>query len=74
MQISDLLIQKYINEAYNIKFDEFWFSKQFCVSRYKMSLHVMEPPSKELLEKMRAEFGMNEERVRDAVEHLKDWI
>ena len=39
-----------------------------------MSLHVMEPPSKEVLQKMRGEFGLNEQRVRDAVEHVKDWI
>ena len=39
-----------------------------------MSLQVMEPPTKEVLEKMRGEFGLNEQRVRDAVEHLKDWI
>jgi len=39
-----------------------------------MSLNMMEPPSKEVLEKVRGEFGLNEERVRDAVEHLKDWI
>ena len=39
-----------------------------------MSLQVMEPPSKEVLEKIRSEFGLNEQRVRDAVEHLKDWI
>jgi len=39
-----------------------------------MSLHVMEPPTKEILEKVRGEFGLNEQRVRDAVEHLKDWI
>jgi len=46
----------------------------FCVSRHKMSLHVMEPPTKEVLEKVRGEFGLNEQRVRDAVELLKDWI
>jgi hypothetical protein len=34
----------------------------------------MEPPSKEVLEKVRGEFGLNEQRVRDAVENLKDWI
>ena len=45
----------------------------FCVSRHKMSLHVMEPPTKEVLGKVRGEFGLNEQRVRDAVEHLKDW-
>jgi len=39
-----------------------------------MSLHVMEPPTKEVLEKVRGEFGLNEQRVRDAVEYLKDWI
>ena len=39
-----------------------------------MSLHVMEPPSKEVLEKVRGEFGLNEHRVRDAVELLKDWL
>jgi len=44
------------------------------VARYEMSLEVIEPPSKELLEKVRSEFGLNEQRVRDAVEHLKDWI
>jgi hypothetical protein len=34
----------------------------------------MEPASKEVLEKVRSEFGLNERRVREAVEHLKDWI
>jgi len=47
---------------------------QFCVPRYKMSLLVMENPTKEVLERVRTEFGLNEQRVRDAVEHLKDWI
>jgi hypothetical protein len=46
----------------------------FCVHRHKMSPQVMEPPSKEVLEKVRSEFGLNEQRVKDAVEHLKDWI
>ena len=46
----------------------------FCVPGHKMSRQVMEPPSKEVLEKVRGEFGLNEQRVRDAVEHLKDWI
>jgi hypothetical protein len=46
----------------------------FCVARRKMSLQVMGPPSKEVLEKVRSEFGLNERRVRDAVELLKDWI
>jgi len=44
------------------------------VAGYEMSLEVIEPPSKELLEKVRSEFGLNEQRVRDAVEHLKDWL
>jgi hypothetical protein len=39
-----------------------------------MSLRVMEPPSKEVLEKVRSEFGLNEQRVKQAVELLKDWI
>ena len=34
----------------------------------------MEPPTKEVLEKVRGEFGLNEQRVRDAVELLKKWI
>jgi len=44
------------------------------VARYEMSLEAIQPPSKEVLEKVRGEFGLNEQRVRDAVEHLKDWI
>jgi hypothetical protein len=39
-----------------------------------MSPQVMEPPSQEVLEKVRSEFGLNEQRVREAVELLKDWI
>jgi hypothetical protein len=46
----------------------------FSVRSHKMSLEVVEPPSEELLEKVRSEFGLNERRVREAVEHLKDWI
>jgi hypothetical protein len=34
----------------------------------------MEPPSKDVVEKVRSEFGLNEQRVREAVELLKDWI
>jgi hypothetical protein len=34
----------------------------------------MEPPTKDVLEKVRSEFGLNERRVREAVELLKDWI
>jgi hypothetical protein len=47
---------------------------QFCIPSHKMSLLVMEPPSKEVLEKVRRDFDLNERRVRRAVEHLKDWI
>jgi hypothetical protein len=46
----------------------------FFVDRFDMSLEVMEPPSKEVLENVRSEFGLNEQRVREAVELLKDWI
>jgi hypothetical protein len=34
----------------------------------------MKPPSNDVIKKVRGEFGLNEQRVRDAVEHLKDWI
>ena len=39
-----------------------------------MSLEATESPSKEIQEKVRSEFGLNEQRVREAIEHLKDWI
>jgi hypothetical protein len=39
-----------------------------------MSLQVIEPPSKEVMEKVRSEFGLNERRVREGVDHLKDWL
>jgi hypothetical protein len=39
-----------------------------------MSVEVIEPPSEEVLEKVRSEFGLNERRVREAVELLKNWI
>jgi hypothetical protein len=39
-----------------------------------MVLQVMEPPTKEVMEKVRSEFGLNEQRVREAIEHLKHWI
>jgi len=39
-----------------------------------MSLHLMGPPSKDVLEKVRGEFVLNEQGVRNAVEHLKYWI
>jgi hypothetical protein len=37
-----------------------------------MSLEVMEPPGKEVLDEIRILFGLKERRVREAVEHLKD--
>ena len=39
-----------------------------------MSQSVIEPPTEEVLENVRGEFGLNERRVREAVEHLKEWI
>ena len=39
-----------------------------------MSQEVIQPPSDEILEKVRGEFGLNERQVREAVEHLKNWI
>ena len=39
-----------------------------------MSMDTIQPPSKQILEKVRSEFGLNEQRVREAIEHLKDWI
>jgi hypothetical protein len=44
------------------------------IRRYDLSLQVIEPPSEELVEKVRGEFGLNEQRVREAVQHVKDWI
>ena len=35
---------------------------------------MIETASEEVLERVRGEFGLNERRVREAVEHLKDWI
>ncbi|GFG39221.1 hypothetical protein Cfor_00122, partial [Coptotermes formosanus] len=46
----------------------------FSVTRYATSLEVIEPPSEEVLEKVRSEFGLNERRVREAVEQLKEWL
>jgi predicted Zn-dependent protease len=56
------------------KLERFEHLIQFCVSTQEMSLLVMEPPGKEVVEKVRGEFDLNERRVREAVEHLKDWI
>jgi hypothetical protein len=46
----------------------------FFVDRFDTLLEVMESPSKEVLEDVWSEFGLNEQRVREAVELLKDWI
>ena len=46
----------------------------FSSPQMRMSLEVIEPPTEEVLEKVRGEFGLNERRVREAVEHLKEWI
>ena len=34
----------------------------------------MELLTKEVLDEVRGESGLNEQRVREAIEHLKDWI
>ena len=34
----------------------------------------MELPSEKVLEGLRSEFGLNVQRVREIVEHLRDWI
>jgi hypothetical protein len=60
-----------------LKIEKFSSSEQFnllSICRYETSLEVIEPPSKEILEKVRGEFGLNEQQVREAIEHLKDWI
>ena len=35
---------------------------------------MIETASEEVLERVRGEFVLNEQRVREPVEHLKDWI
>ena len=72
MPISDLLKLKEINSRIE-KIKNFEKRTLFCVSKHKMLLQVMEPPTKEVVEKVRGEFGLNEQRVREAIEHLKDW-
>jgi hypothetical protein len=32
------------------------------------------PPSKEIIEQVRAEFGLDEESIKEAVDMLKDWL
>jgi len=35
---------------------------------------MIEPASVEVMERVRCEFGLNEQRFREATEHLKGWI
>ena len=42
------------------------------VSTHENSLEVIETASEEVLERVRGEFGLNELRVREPVEHLKE--
>jgi hypothetical protein len=35
---------------------------------------VIEPPSEEVLERVRSEFGLKDQRARESVEHPKDRI
>ena len=37
-------------------------------------MEMIETPSEEVLERVISEFGLNEQRVRKAVEQLKNWI
>jgi hypothetical protein len=35
---------------------------------------VLPPPSKEVLEHVRAEFGLDEEGMKQAIQMVKDWL
>jgi len=37
-------------------------------------MEEIETPSEEVLERVISEFGLNEQRVSKAAEHLKNWI
>ena len=37
-------------------------------------MQAIESPSEEVLQRVRGEYGPKEQRVRVAVEHLKEWI
>jgi hypothetical protein len=39
-----------------------------------MSQRVMETPGKEVLDKVRSEFGLTDQRVKEGIDHLKHWI
>jgi hypothetical protein len=62
----------YFKELYSSY--DFQYCTLLFVFRCEMQTDLIKPPSKEILERVRGEFGLNEERVREAVEHLKDWI
>jgi hypothetical protein len=32
------------------------------------------PPNKEIIERVRAEFGLDEQNIKEAVEMLKEWL
>jgi hypothetical protein len=32
------------------------------------------PPNKEIIERVRAEFGLDEQSIKEAVEMLKEWL
>ena len=42
-------------------------------NRVKMTADFL-PPSKEIIEKVRAEFGLDERSIKEAVDILKDWL
>jgi hypothetical protein len=35
---------------------------------------VLPPPTKETMERVRAEFGLDEEGVKQAIQVIKDWL
>jgi hypothetical protein len=37
-------------------------------------VEVIEPPSEEILERIRGEFGLNELQMREDLENVKEWI
>jgi len=39
-----------------------------------MSLELIEPPSKEVQEKVRSQFGLNDKVIKESVDHLRKWL
>ncbi|KDR19511.1 Alpha-tocopherol transfer protein-like [Zootermopsis nevadensis] len=39
-----------------------------------LSLDVMEPPSKEVREKVRSVFGLNDKIIKESIQQLKEWL